>query len=119
MDLSPLFDAGLVDAVDPPFPVADGVSLVDRPGENFGHVAVQLDSRTELAMIPGHLFLSVLGVSDPAPGDEEREDAVVSRAEVLAELADRQGLLLSPLFGGAGGGRVERVADGYRLVATV
>ena len=69
-------------------------------------------------MIPGHLFLSVLGVSDPAPGDEEREDAVVSRAEVLGELADRKGLLLSPLFGGAGGGRVERDADGYRLVAT-
>lgn len=117
-DLSPLFDAGLVDPVDPPCAVADGVSLVDRPGENFGHMAVQLDSRGELAMIPGHLFLSVLGVSDPAPGDEEREDAVVSRARVLGELADRQGLLLSPLFGGAGGGRVERAADGYRLVAT-
>lgn len=116
VDLSPLFDAELVDPVDPPFAVADGVSVVDRPGENFGHMAVQLDSGTELAMIPGHLFLTVFGVSDPTPGDEEREDAVVSRARVLAELADRQGLLLSPLFGGAGGGRVERTADGYRLV---
>ncbi len=117
VDLSPLFDAGLVDAVDPPFAVADGVSLVDRPGENFGHMAVQVDSGTELAMIPGHLFLSVIGVSDLSPGDEEREDAVVSRARVLDELADRRGLLLSPLFGGTGGGRVERSADGHRLVA--
>ena len=96
-DLSPLFDAGLVDAVDPPFPVADGVSLVDRPGENFGHLAVHLDSRTELAMIPGHLFLSVLGVSDPAPGDQEREDAVVSRAGCWASSPTVQALLLSPL----------------------
>ena len=117
VDLSPLFDAELVDPVDPPFAVADGVSVVDTPGENFGHMAVQLDSGTELAMIPGHLFLTVFGVSDSTPGDEEREDAVVSRARVLAELADRQGLLLSPLFGGAGGGRVERTGDGYRLVA--
>ncbi|HEY5887574.1 MAG TPA: hypothetical protein VIT24_07620 [Acidimicrobiales bacterium] len=117
VDLSPLFDAGLVDPVDPPFAVAEGVSLVDRPGENFGHMAVQVDSGTELAMIPGHLFLSVFGVSDPTRDDEGREDAVVSRVDVLNELADRRGLLLSPLFGGAGGGRVERRPDGYRLVA--
>jgi glyoxylase-like metal-dependent hydrolase (beta-lactamase superfamily II) len=112
-DLSALFDAGLVDAVDPPLALTDAVSLVPAPGHNFGHVSVRVESEGELALIPGHLFLTILSVADPAPAGGEPQEAETSRQDVLAELADRQGLLLSPLFGGSGGGVVSRAADGY------
>jgi hypothetical protein len=59
----------------------------------------------------------VLSVVDHTPLEGEGPESRDSREEVLAELADRGGLLLSPLFGGAGGGRVERAGDGYHLVS--
>jgi glyoxylase-like metal-dependent hydrolase (beta-lactamase superfamily II) len=116
-DLSPVLDAGLLDPVDPPVALTDAVSLVPAPGHNFGHVTVRIESDGDLTMIPGHLFTSVLSVVDHTPLEGEGPESRDSREEVLAELADRGGLLLSPLFGGAGGGRVERAGDGYHLVS--
>jgi hypothetical protein len=56
-------------------------------------------------------------VADPTEAaDLDPEVATASRRAVLSELADRGGLLLSPLLGGPGGGRVERRDDdGYAL----
>jgi hypothetical protein len=48
--------------------------------------------------------------STPGLGDE-----VQVRAAYLAELADRDGTLLTTLVGGPGGGRVQREGDGYLL----
>lgn len=116
-DLSAVLDAGLVDAIDPPLTLTDAVTLVPAPGHNFGHVSVRIDSEGELALIPGHLFLTILSVADPAPAPDEPPEVETSRRAVLVELADRRGLLLSPLFGGSGGGVVSRGTDGYVVAA--
>jgi glyoxylase-like metal-dependent hydrolase (beta-lactamase superfamily II) len=115
LDLADLLDAGVVDAVDPPLELTDGVRLVDAPGHNFGHLAVRIESQGELAVIPGHLFLTILEVADPTSRPQDPPEVELTRDAVLAELADRGGLLLSPLFGGAGGGVVQRGADGYEV----
>jgi hypothetical protein len=124
-ELAPLFAAGLVDPVDAdegPVAVSPHVTLRAAPGHNFGHVAVEVDAGGELAIIPGHLFLDLFTVADPSwrPGDGP--EAPATRHDILGRLAERHGLLLSPFFGGAGGGRVEGEGTddthdtGYRLV---
>ncbi len=117
LDYSVLLDAGVVDPVDPPLTLTDDVTLVPAPGHNHGHVSVRIESGGDLALIPGHLFLTILEVANPAPRPNDPPEVETSRLAVLAELADRRGLLLSPLFGGSGGGVVERGPDGYEVVA--
>ena len=118
-ELRPLTDAGVLDAFADPPALTDAVRLESAPGHNFGHVAVWVESGDQLAVLAGHLFLTVFDVADPTPGPLDGPDAETSRRRILDELADREGLLLLPLVGGpsGGAGRVERDGGGYRLVA--
>jgi glyoxylase-like metal-dependent hydrolase (beta-lactamase superfamily II) len=116
-----LLDAIGAEPVDPPLDLTDEVTLAPAPGHNFGHLAVRIESGGELAVLPGHLFLTVFEVADPslAQGEFFVPDLESTRREVLDELVDRRGLLLLPLVGGPAGGAgvVERDGDGYRLVS--
>jgi hypothetical protein len=121
-ELAPLFAAGLVDPVDAapgPVELSPHVSLHAAPGHNFGHMAVHIDGGDgpgELAVIPGHLFLDLFTVDDPSFREGDGPEAPAARGRILDLLARRRGLLLSPFFGGAGGGRVEGDAtSGYCL----
>jgi glyoxylase-like metal-dependent hydrolase (beta-lactamase superfamily II) len=111
-----LVDAGLVDAVDPPNALAPGVELVGLPGHSLGHCGVRIDTGGGLAVYTGHLFVYLTQVVDPTrPNDEFPDVATVTRRSVLAELAERDGLLLTTLIGGPGGGRVRVGREGWRL----
>lgn len=116
--IGPLRDAGVLHPIDSPYPLSPEVTLEAAPGHNFGHVAVRIDSRDQLAVYPGHLVLSLLQIESPARdlGDTDLAVATETRRRVLDELADRRGLLLTTLIGGPGGGIVEREADGFRIV---
>ncbi|MDE0802828.1 MAG: MBL fold metallo-hydrolase [Acidimicrobiales bacterium] len=118
--VAPLIEAGLVEPVPAGSArgIAPGVTVVDAPGHNAGHVAVRVESAGALAVIPGHLVLTPIQVEDPAHDVGESTHAVgtATRRELLSELADRRGLLVTTLLGGPGGGRVETEGDGYRLV---
>jgi len=114
--LAVLDAAGVLEPVDLPHLLSPRVTLRDAPGHNPGHLAVVVESGGDLAVIPGHLFLNPFQVADPTEAaDLHPEVATASRRAVLAELADRGGLLLSPLLGGPGGGRVERCDGGFAL----
>ena len=117
--LGPLRSAGVLTAVDGPFQVVPGVTLVDAPGHDAGHVAVRIEDGGDLAIYPGHLVLSLLQVADPDGdvGESDLATASATRRAILDELADRRGVLLTTLIGGPGGGRVERDGNGFRLVA--
>lgn len=114
--LAPLLSAGVVDAVEPGDQLGDAVWVEDAPGHEPGHLCVRIDSGGETAAIPGHLFLSPLQVADPAiPFDEDPVTAATTRTDLLTDLAERQGLLLSPLLGGPGGGVVRQTGAGWWL----
>lgn len=116
--LVPLLAANVIDAVAPGDQLTSEVSVQDAPGHERGHLAVRIDSGGQVAIIPGHLFLSPLQVADPAiPFDEDQVTAADTRTRLLNDLADRQGLLLSPLLGGPGGGVVRRAGRGWCLDA--
>ena len=116
--LGPLREAGLLQPVDSPFEVGAGVTLVDAPGHNFGHVAVRIEHGSSLAIYAGHLVLSLLQVDDPEAnaGEPDVTTAAATRRVLLDELASCDGVLLTTLVGGPGGGVVERSGPGYRLV---
>jgi glyoxylase-like metal-dependent hydrolase (beta-lactamase superfamily II) len=112
-----LVDADVVDAADPPQALAPGVELVALPGHGPGHTGVRVESGGDLAVYAGHLFVYLTQVIDPTlPNDEDPATATATRQALLAELADRRGLLLTTLIGGPGGGRVERDGASWRLV---
>jgi glyoxylase-like metal-dependent hydrolase (beta-lactamase superfamily II) len=114
--LRPLFVAGLVDPIEPGDRLTDAVTVEDAPGHEAGHLAVRIQSDGATAVIPGHLFLSPLQVADPGiPNDLDPATAAATRVDLLTELATREGLLLSPLLGGPGGGVVRRSGTGWRL----
>ena len=112
----PLERQGLLDAVDPPQSLTPNVGLVDAPGHADGHLAVRIESGGELAVIPGHLFLNPFQVADPSEAaDVDPTTATMTRRRLLDDLADHDGLLLTNLLGGPGGGVVRRDGSSFAL----
>jgi glyoxylase-like metal-dependent hydrolase (beta-lactamase superfamily II) len=108
-----------VERVQPPCSLTESVTLVDAPGHNWGHLAVRIEREGDLAIYPGHLFLTPWDIDDPTRGDEgnpQIDIAIATRRTILDELATRGGRLLTTLLGGSGSGVVERTEAGYRLV---
>lgn len=109
-----------IEGFDPPLSLTSAVSLVNAPGHNFGHVAVRIESGGDLAVYPGHLVLSPHHVDDVTFGDDPPEIkaiAAATRRTFFDELAERDGLLLTTLVGGAGGGWMRKNDAGYWLEA--
>jgi glyoxylase-like metal-dependent hydrolase (beta-lactamase superfamily II) len=91
---------------------------VDAPGHNAGHLAVRIESDDSLAIYAGHLFLTPFQLQALESLDDPetlRATAARTREVVLRELADRDGVLLTTLLGGSGGGTVFVSDDGYAL----
>ena len=108
-----------IELVRPPHELTSEVSLIDAPGHNWGHLAVRIESQGELAIYPGHQILTPFQIADPTAGDEgnpRRDEAIETRRRLLGELADNDGILLTTLLGGPGGGTVRRDGAGFALV---
>ena len=113
-----LASVGVLDAVDAPQRLSPHVRLLSAPGHAAGHLAVQVESDDEVAVIPGHLILNVFQLADPTEAaDLDPAAASVSRRRLLVDLADRHGLLLTTLIGGPGGGRVRRDGRAFAIDA--
>ena len=103
--------------IDPPYALTDEVSVKLAPGHNYGHLAVWIESGGQMAVLAGHLFLTIFEVADPSPLEGDGPESEDSRREILDALAAKRGLLLLPLVGGPSGGAglVQKDGDGYRL----
>jgi glyoxylase-like metal-dependent hydrolase (beta-lactamase superfamily II) len=107
-----------IERVVPPMSLTSSVSLTDAPGHNAGHLAVRVDSDSSLAIYAGHLFLTPFQLGDLESLDDSeslRTTAAATRRSLLGELAEREGVLLTTLLGGSGGGTVFLTDDGYAL----
>ncbi|MEU5845502.1 MBL fold metallo-hydrolase [Saccharopolyspora shandongensis] len=118
----PIEDAGLLDLVDVPAAgaeVAPGLRLLPTPGHTPGHVAVQVRSGGETALITGDCVHHPVQLAHPAIGscvDIDPERAGATRRSLLADLADTETLLLGTHFPPPTAGRVISDGDAYRLV---
>ncbi|KPC96408.1 beta-lactamase [Streptomyces sp. NRRL F-6602] len=118
----PVEKAGLLDLVDVPAEgteIAPGLRLLPTPGHTPGHLAVELTSGGETALITGDCVHHPVQFARPGIGacvdiDPERSEA--TRRSLLGSLAGTDTLVLGTHFAPPTAGRV--VADGsaYRLL---
>ncbi|MEU7166320.1 MBL fold metallo-hydrolase [Streptomyces morookaense] len=117
----PVEEAGLLDLVDVPeggVEIAPGLRLISTPGHTPGHIAVELTSRGETALITGDCIHHPVQLAQPAIGacvdiDPARSEA--SRRKLLDSLAGTDTLLLGTHFAPPTAGRVMAQGDAYRL----
>lgn len=117
----PVEQAGLLDLVDVPaegVQVAPCLRLIPTPGHTPGHVAVELTSQGETALITGDCIHHPVQLAHPAIGacvDIDPQQSEATRRELLASLVGTDTLLLGTHFAPPTAGRVVAHGDTYRL----
>jgi glyoxylase-like metal-dependent hydrolase (beta-lactamase superfamily II) len=114
----PVWDAGLVDLVEPDHRLCEEIRLVPTPGHTPGHASVQIASRGEEALVSGdflHHPIQMARLDWSSAADDDPARAMVTRREMLGRLADSGALLIGTHFAGPTAGRVVRDGDGFRL----
>ncbi|MEU3297656.1 MBL fold metallo-hydrolase [Streptomyces longwoodensis] len=117
----PVEEAGLLDLVDVPaegVEAVPGLRLIPTPGHTPGHIAVELTSRGETAVITGDCVHHPVQLAHPEIGacvDIEPERSETSRRTLLASLAGTDTLLLGTHFAPPTAGRVVTHEGAYRL----
>ncbi|MEU7424828.1 MBL fold metallo-hydrolase [Streptomyces sp. NPDC040750] len=117
----PVERAGLLDGVHVPaegVEIAPGLRLTPTPGHTPGHVAVELTSRGETAVITGDCVHHPVQLAHPAIGacvDIDPRLSEASRRALLGSLADTGTLVLGTHFAPPTAGHVVTHGDAYRL----
>ncbi|MEU9468650.1 MBL fold metallo-hydrolase [Streptomyces avermitilis] len=117
----PVEQAGLLDLVDVPpegAVITPGLRLLPTPGHTPGHIAVELTSQGETALITGDCIHHPVQLAHPAIGscvDIDPQQAEATRRRLLASLADTNTLVLGTHFAPPTAGRVITHQDAYRL----
>jgi glyoxylase-like metal-dependent hydrolase (beta-lactamase superfamily II) len=116
----PVFDAGLVDLVEPGHRIDEHVWLEPTPGHTPGHVSVRIASRGEEAVITGDLMHHPVQCAHPEWGssaDQDPEQARSTRRSFLERHGDRPVLVIGTHFAGPTAGHIVRDGDAWRLEA--
>jgi len=114
----PVFDAGLVDLVEPDHRINDEVWLESTPGHTPGHFSVRISSRGEEAVITGDLMHHPIQCALPQWGsgfDSDPELARRTRREFLQRYADRPVLVFGTHFATPSAGHIVRDGDTWRF----
>lgn len=117
----PVEEAGLLDLADVPAggtPVAPGVRLLPTPGHTPGHMALQISSGGERALITGDCIHHPVPFAHPSIGgcvDNDPERSEATRRSLLGSLADTDTLVLGTHFPPPTAGRVITHGDACRL----
>ncbi|MEU9797158.1 MBL fold metallo-hydrolase [Streptomyces sparsogenes] len=117
----PVEEAGLLDTVDVPAEGAEivpGLRLLPTPGHTPGHVAVQLTSEGETALITGDCVHHPVQFAHPSIGscvDIDPEQSEASRRTLLGSHAGTGVLVLGTHFPPPTAGHVITHGDAYRL----
>ncbi|MFI6702434.1 MBL fold metallo-hydrolase [Streptomyces sp. NPDC050509] len=117
----PVEQAGLLSTVDVPHKgaeIAPGLRLIPTPGHTPGHVAVELTSQGETALITGDCVHHPVQLAHPAIGacvDIDPRQSEATRRKLLGSLAGTDTLLLGTHFAPPTAGRVVAHGDAYRL----
>ncbi|WP_369386995.1 MBL fold metallo-hydrolase [Streptomyces sp. CG1] len=118
----PVERAGLLHLVDVPAEgaeLAPGLRLVPTPGHTPGHVAVELTSQGERALITGDCIHHPVQLAHPGIGacvDIDPGQSEASRRALLRSVADTDTLVLGTHFAPPAAGRVITHGDAYRLL---
>ncbi|HET6858441.1 MAG TPA: MBL fold metallo-hydrolase [Streptomyces sp.] len=118
----PVKDAGLLDLVDVPhegITITPGLRLLPTPGHTPGHIAVELHSRGESALVTGDCIHHPVQLAHPDMGscvDTDPAAAARTRRQLLNSLSGSRTLLLGSHFPPPTAGHVISQGDSYELV---
>ncbi len=106
-----------IEPVASPRPLGGSTTVVPTGGHSEGHAVVRIESDGELAIYLGHLVIHPVQLVEPGVHELEAfsAEAADARGPLLAELADRGGVVLTTLVGGPGGGAVRSDGNGFRV----
>ena len=116
--VGPVFDAGLGAVVASDAELGDGMRLEATTGHTPGHVSLWIESGDEVAMVSGDWIHNPVQLAEPTwreIGDDDPDEARVTRARLLELLAASGALLLGTHFGAPSGGRVVKDGAAYRF----
>lgn len=116
--LNPLFDAGLIDLVEPDHKVDSVLQLVSTPGHSPGHVSVQITSAGQEGLITGDCAHHPVQLSEPdwhtmADFDPERSSS--TRKWIIERYANTDVLLIGTHFPPPSAGYLVADEGGTRL----
>jgi glyoxylase-like metal-dependent hydrolase (beta-lactamase superfamily II) len=106
-----LAEKGVVDELDGEEQVADGVTVVPLPGHASGHVGVRIASNGAEALLIGDAAVHPVLLDQPSwryMSDRDHEESVATRRALLADVLDRDVLVVCGHYPGGGIGRVTR-----------
>jgi glyoxylase-like metal-dependent hydrolase (beta-lactamase superfamily II) len=116
--IQPLFDAGLVELVEPDHVLSPEVRLLPSPGHTPGHVCVAIESQGQRAIITGDMMHHPCQIARPellARFDSDHVAALATRRRLLAEWADQPVLVVGTHFVAPAGGYVRSELGSYRF----
>jgi len=99
--IQPIFDAGLVELIDPDHRISDEIRLFPTPGHTPGHVSVHISSQGKDAVITGDLMHSPIQMAEPdLPGnfDMDPEMGSKTRRKFLETYENRKALIIGSHF---------------------
>jgi glyoxylase-like metal-dependent hydrolase (beta-lactamase superfamily II) len=118
LHLPPLADAGVVVTINEETEILPGVRLEPAPGHTPGHTVVSLDSAGVSATYVADAVMHELNFEHPewvSAFDADPAQAIETRRRILDRAATERNLVMG--FHLRRPGRVEKVADAYRLVS--
>jgi glyoxylase-like metal-dependent hydrolase (beta-lactamase superfamily II) len=116
--LQPVFDAGLVDFVEPGHQVTDEVRLEPTPGHTPGHVSVRIDSDGHRAVITGDLMHHPIQCAEPDIKTNfcaDHEQARQTRRAFLSRYEERKAFVIGSHFCEPTAGWIRRHGEVWRF----
>ncbi len=114
----PVVEAGLTDFVEEDHRLCDEVWLEPTPGHTPGHVSVHIASNGQEALITGdfiHHPCQMARLDWCSSADYDRQQALATRAEVLARYADRPVLIIGTHFATPTAGHFRSDGEAFRF----
>jgi glyoxylase-like metal-dependent hydrolase (beta-lactamase superfamily II) len=116
--VQPVFDAGLVDLVQPNHRISSEVRLIPTPGHTPGHMSVRISSKGEDALITGDMVHHPAQIARPEWScflDHDGTRSAEVRRTVFKEAVESSMLVIGTHFVAPSAGRIAAEGDRFRF----
>jgi glyoxylase-like metal-dependent hydrolase (beta-lactamase superfamily II) len=120
--IQPVWDAGLIDLIEPDREVIEEVRLEPTPGHTPAHASVHIQSDDQHAVITGDLLHHPIQCAEPGlrmPLTADYETSCRTLRNFLARYQDRQALVFGSHFADPTAGWIVREGENWRFVPEV
>jgi glyoxylase-like metal-dependent hydrolase (beta-lactamase superfamily II) len=116
--IEPVFEAGLVELIEPDFQLTGELSLIPTPGHTPGHVSVLIQSRGQSAVITGDIMHNPIQVALPAREgtfDMDKPRGAQTRVEFVERFSESGTLVIGTHFADPTAGHIVKDGPSWKL----